>query len=206
MPTLKFDASLFARYAEKVKKELSLLDDFELPSGKKWTIDWEQIKAIEQSSKRNRWNELPIYKELLANKNSPAIYFFMVNKKESKYLFELFAEGKDESSRISREKGVKEKGFKRISQVPKYFHESNCMYVGSRKTKINERFKQHLGYGSGRTGALHMASVFSLKSTIPDVTFHYHILDEKYVRLTEDIECVIQNKLKPFIGKNILGD
>lgn len=130
----------------------------------------------------------------------------MVNRKESMRLFELFAKSKDESSRISREKGIKEKEYRRISHVPKYFQESNCMYVGSRKTKINERFKQHLGYGSGRTGSLHMASVFSSEKLIPEIIFHYHILDTKYIRLTEHIECVIQNKLKPFIGKNILGD
>lgn len=38
---MKFDNQLFFNYAEKLKKELSLLEDFDLPPFKKWTIDWQ---------------------------------------------------------------------------------------------------------------------------------------------------------------------
>jgi hypothetical protein len=31
-------------------------------------------------------------------------------------------------------------------------------------------------------------------------------LDERYRNVTEEIEMVVQKHLKPFIGKNILGD
>ena len=203
---MRLKNSLFTTYAEKVKKEISLLDNFELPPFQKWTINWEEISEIEKSKKKTRWNDLKMYKELLANKKNSAIYYFMIDKKESKQLFELFVKSKDVSSKIRREKGVREKGFKSISYVPKEFKMSNCMYVGSKKTNIHERFKQHLGYGSGRTGALHMASVFASEKSIPQIDFYCHILDEKYSKLTEHIECVIQNKLQPFIGKNILGD
>lgn len=130
----------------------------------------------------------------------------MVHKKESNHLYELFKKSKSESAKTKIENGVGATGFNSISHVPKIFRESDCIYVGSRKKNIHDRFKQHLGYGSGRTGALHMASVFSLENSIPEITFHYHILDEKYVKLTEHIECAVQNKLKPFIGKNILDD
>jgi hypothetical protein len=130
----------------------------------------------------------------------------MVPKKYSSHLYELFTKSKSESSRIRIEKGVGAKEFNSISHVPKVFRESNCIYVGSRKKNINERFKQHLGFGSGRTGALHMASVFALEKSLPEITFYYHILDDKYINVTEHIELVVQNKLKPFIGKNILGD
>lgn len=203
---MKLDNSLFTAYAEKVKEEISLLDNFQLPPCEKWTINWEEISDIEKSNKRTRWNDLKVYKELLANKKNPAIYYFMVDNKESKQLFELFVKSKDVSSKIRREKGVREKGFKSISYVPKEFKMSSCMYVGSKKTNIHERFKQHLGYGHGRTGALHMASVFASEKSIPEITFYCHILEEKYIKLTEHIELVVQNKLEPFIGKNILGD
>lgn len=202
---MRLENSLFTTYAEKVKKEISLLDNFELPPFQKWTINWEEINDIEKSNKRTRWNDLKIYKELLANKKNPAIYYFMINKKESKQLFELFVKSKDVSSKIRREQGVREKEFKSISYVPKEFKMSNCMYVGSKKTNIHERFKQHLGYGHGRTGALHMSSVFASEASIPEINFYFHILEEKYIKLTEHIEWVVQNKLNPFIGKNILG-
>lgn len=203
---MRFDNSLFSAYAEKVKKEISLLDDFQLPTFQKWAINWEEIKEIEKSKKRSRWNALNVYKDLLTNKKNPGIYYFMVDKKESKKLFELFVKSKSESSQIRKDSGVRALGFKSISHVPNEFKISDCIYVGSRKENINERFKQHLGYGHGRTGALHMASVFASEISKPEITFYYHFLEGKYINLTEHIEFVVQNKLKPFIGKNILGD
>ena len=205
MATIKFDKQLFSTYAQKLRKEISLLENIELPSFKKWTIDWQQIQDLQKSAKTDKWNTLPVYKELLVNKNNPAIYYFLVDKKQSKYLFDLFLKNKNESSRLRIEQGVGAKDFRSISHVPKIFLESTCIYVGSRKKNIHERFKQHLGYASGRTGALHMASVFSSGKSIPKISFHYHILRPELVHLTEHIECVVQNQLKPFIGKNILG-
>ena len=204
MAKIEFDASLFSIYAHKVKEQISLLDNFQLPPSKSWIIDWAQLKAFQQLTRQNNWNQLPVYRDLLINKNSPSIYYFTNEKKDAQRLFELLKKSKQESSYIRREKGVKEKGFYSISHVPKLFQEGDCIYVGSRKINIHERFKQHLGYGSGRTGALHLSKVFSLEESIPEITFHYHILDKKYLKITEHIECVVQNSLKPFIGKKLL--
>ena len=205
METIKFDNQLFSDYAEKLRSEISLLENFELPTFKKWVINWQEIQELQVLAKRDKWNNLPVYKELIENKNNPAIYYFLVEKKESKYLFDLFLKNKNKSSRVRIEQGVGAKDFRSISHVPKIFMESGCIYVGSRKKNLHDRFKQHLGYGSGRTGALHMASVFSSEKLIPEISFYYHILDPNLVRVTEHIECVVQNELKPFIGKNILG-
>ena len=124
---MKIENELFAIYSKKVIKQISLLEKFQLPPSTKWTVNWEEIRDIEKSKKRNRWNDLTIYKELLAKKDKPAIYYFAVDKKESKHLFDLFVKSKYESSKIRREKGVREKGFKSISYVPKEFKMSNCI-------------------------------------------------------------------------------
>lgn len=203
---MQLDNQLFFNHAQELKKQLSLLEEFEMPPPKKWIINWEQIVELQKTEKKNKWNDIPVYEHLLKNNKNPAIYYFLVDRKDSSHFYELFSKSKIESSKIGIEKGVGSKEFKSISHVPKSFTESGCMYVGSRKTKINERFKQHLGYGSGRTGALHMASVFASEKSIPEITFYCHILEEKYIKLTEHIERVVQNKLEPFIGKNILGD
>ena len=206
MTEIKFDSSLFSIYAGNMKKQISLLDNFQLPPGKSWILDWNTLNAIAQKKESRKWNQLNIYRELLAIKNSPVIYYFNTDMKGAKQIFQLFESSKKESSRTRITKGVGNKGFYNISHVPKTFNEGNCIYVGSRKKNVHQRMIQHLGYGSGRTGALHLAKVFSSTRAKPKIIFHYHILDKKYFALTEHIECVVQTSLNPFIGKKLLND
>jgi len=206
MKNISVPSSAFAKHAVEVKKRVSLLDDFQLPVIEEWTVDWKEKERIKRSDKKIKWNKLDIYCRLLAKKSQPGIYFLMINKADSKRLFELFQKQKKESSRIRIQDGVGAPDFHSVSHVPKKFKESTCIYVGSRREKLNERFKQHLGYGSRRTGALHLARVLALEKQKPEITFCYCVLDERYRHVTEEIESVVQRHLKPFIGKNILGD
>ena len=144
MVTIEFEKELFSKYTEKLKKDILLLENIELPRFKKWVIDWHQVQDLQKSTRKDKWNKLPVYKELFTNKNNPAIYYFLVEKKESKYLFDLFLKNKNESSRVRIEQGVGAKDFRSISHVPKIFMESGCIYVGSRKKNLHDRFKQHL--------------------------------------------------------------
>lgn len=116
-------------------------------------------------------------------------------------LFKLFTSKKSNSSEKRIGEGLKAEGFRNISHVPGIFRESRYLYVGSVTKNIHSRLSSHLGFGSGRTGALHLAEILKEIKVHPKMTFNYCMLDEKYKNLTKHIECVMQNKLKPIIGK-----
>jgi hypothetical protein len=103
-------------------------------------------------------------------------------------------------------KGVRNKLFKNISYVPQKFVETECLYVGSRKKDVHQRLIQHLGFGSGRTGSLNLSPVLGKSRSAFTIDYYCHILPQDFADVTEHIEAAIQNKLKPLIGRNILGD
>ena len=53
---------LFKKQAEIEKQRIELLKHCELPKWSRWTVDWGHLKIIEQSSNKNKWNQLEIYK------------------------------------------------------------------------------------------------------------------------------------------------
>lgn len=201
-----FAAELFKNYAEKLQQELELLKNFEEVNFNKWEIKWKEALEISNDKKRIKpWKNIPVYKDLLKNKDSPSIYYFTVESKDAKLIFDNFQKNKEESSSIRIEKGLKEEGYFNISHVPNKFNLSNCIYVGSRKNNLHSRLIQHLGFSTkGRTGALYLHRHLKSFKPLPKIFFHYLILDEKYTNLTEHIECVIQDSLNPFIGKRAI--
>lgn len=203
-----FDTNDFRNYVDKLKSELDLLRNFTLPSPKTWDIDWNTCLEIYNTpSKLKAWNSIPIFSELQKYKAYPGVYYFTMAEKHAQKLHAAFVEMKTNSSLVRREKGLKDKSFLNISHTPKIFNLGSCIYVGSRKKEIHGRLIQHLGFGSSnRTGALFLYQVLSSLKSKPAITFHYHLLDKKYINLTEHIECVVQDKLKPFIGKRAIKE
>ena len=198
--------SLFSEHAEKVKRRISLLDHFSLPERNHWPLDWDTIRSITSVQNRNNWHQLPVFKHLLLNKQMPAVYLFTISEENARDFYELFLRKSTASSEARIQKGVGSQDFCNLSHIPKDFTSSQCVYVGSRKKNVHERFRQHLGYWSARTGALHLARVFASEQTIPEITFHYYILDPRYTEVTEEIESVVQQANNPIIGKKLLND
>ncbi len=198
--------NLFSNHANKVRERISKLDSLKISLPQKFEIDWSIIKKITENTNRNRWQNLPIYKQLLSNRNFPVVYYFMITKGDSKLLFEQFKKIKSYQSDIRLNKGVRDISFKNISAVPKKYVDTDCLYVGSRKKDVHQRLIQHLGFGSGRTGALNLFSVLRENHSKFSIEFYCHILESNYLDVTTDIEAAIQGYLKPLIGKNILGD
>ncbi len=133
MGKFQLEEDAFSSYAKKVRKLISLLDNFQLPPKKDWNIDWNLLREISQINERRRWSRLCIYRELLDRKTYPMIYYFTTDKKGAKQLFELFTGHKKEASQVRIHQGVGAKGYLSISHAPKVFQEGTCMYVGSRK-------------------------------------------------------------------------
>jgi hypothetical protein len=96
---------------------------------------------------------------------------------------------------------VKGAGFYNLSYVPKVFRQSDCLYVGSVKTKVHSRFKQHVGIGSGRTGALYLNRVLLELNKQSEIVFNAYVFDKSIAHFTEHLECVFHDKLMPLIGK-----
>jgi Uri superfamily endonuclease len=197
----------FADYAARLISTLELLKHFNLPEKQSWEIDWAACLNNSAGSIKKPWHELEIYRQLLRNKSKPAIYYFSLRKGNPQELHEKFRLFKRESARIRKKEGVGANGFLNLSHVPDYCTSSKYIYAGSTKKNIHHRFLQHLGVGSkGRTGALYLLHVLKLMDVQPVIEFHYHILDRKYVNLTEHIEAVMQDHLKPFIGKRAMKE
>jgi hypothetical protein len=183
-------------YISEREDELELLKSFNIPKVKAWKIDWTSCDQIAMIKPRN-WKSISIFSDLLKNKMSPAVYYFTVSKESAEALYQAFLTVKSQ--------GLQSKRFLSVSHVPKTFQKSSCIYAGSRVEGLDGRLKQHLGYGSGsRTGGLYLKQVLSNMSHKPEITFNYFLLDGKYKRVTKHIECIIQDQLKPFIGKRAL--
>lgn len=180
----------FAEYASRFQKELELLKDFELPAFRSWEINWERSRSIwETPGKKKPWEKIEECKEMITNKHLPGVYYFSCELKYCETLFNNFV----------RQKAKKNNN---ISFVPYSFKGGNCIYVGSRKFGIHGRMIQHLGFPERcGTGALYLYHVIKEMPLIPAITFHYTTLDPKYKNLTKHIEAVLQDELKPFIGK-----
>lgn len=82
---------------------------------------------------------------------------------------------------------------------PKRSLNSKFLYCGSKKKDIHGRFKQHLGFSSSSTFALHL-NHWTKNSGIK-LEFHYALLDKEQIDFTELIESALAVKLKPLVGK-----
>ncbi|HLP35963.1 hypothetical protein [Lacibacter sp.] len=199
-------SKMFKNHADRLRLKADKLNDFNLPNAENFEIDWELINTIALSKNKYKWQELPIYKNLLSNRNLPAVYYFIIARGNIELIHELYKQSKEFHAEVAKSKGVRDEGFRNVSHVPKTFNETECLYVGSRKCNVHQRLIQHLGFGSKRTGALNLVNVLGTSQSKFSITFYCHILNEDHIDITVDIEAAIQSSLKPLIGKNSFGD
>lgn len=181
---------LFYDYASSLQAELELLKDFTLPGFESWVIDWKQSRAVwEIPGKQKPWNRIKECEEMISRRNLPVVYYFTCNPESAKPIYESFIVQKAKDTH-------------NISSIPDNFKGGNCIYVGSRKNGVHGRMIQHLGFAEKcGVGALYLYHVTKNMRFIPTITFHYATLLPKYRNLTKHIEAVLQDELKPFIGK-----
>lgn len=202
---MKIQNELFKAYSNKLITDLECLSDFQIEEFVSWELDWLSIFDACGVGGKADWVALPEYRELLKCRTNPAVYFFTIELKDAENIFQQFQQLKRIASEKRINQGVKAGEYYNVSHVPKVLKPSQCLYVGSRKKELHGRLIQHLGFGSnGRTGALYLSKVLATLPQMPKITFNYIILDNKYTSVTEHIECVLYDKLKPFIGKRAI--
>ena len=189
----------FSTHIDRFQKQLDLLKSFKVPPFKSWLIDWSLLGKVEDS--KIGWINVDELNQLKQAKYQPAIYYFISTEIIGIDVYESFLLGKSTSSTIRVNGNIKGKDFFNISHVPKNYHETNCLYVGSVKKDLYSRLKGHLGYGPNRTGALFLKQALSRLEIKPPFNLNYCLLDEKYVGVTEHIERVFQDHFKPLIGQ-----
>lgn len=75
-------------------------------------------------------------------------------------------------------------------------NDSTILYVGSIKENIHKRIKEHIGFGSSSTYAMH------LKFWAPkELKLNFYYIKIENPILTYDIEAAITDHLNPLIGK-----
>jgi hypothetical protein len=194
----------FTDYAKRIKEEISLLELFELPEPIIWKINWRELMIIESKNFKT-WKKVEFFNKISDSKKNPALYVFNIKSNNSQLIFEEFAKCKALSSQIKIEKGLKDKEFINFCHVPVEFRKSKCLYAGSVKCNLDLRLKQHLGYiNSGRTGALYLKQALQNFDVPPLIEIKAYVLEKKYVNLTEHLESVVQDTLKPILGKRAL--
>jgi hypothetical protein len=85
-----------------------------------------------------------------------------------------------------------------MSKSPSSFDDniSDILYVGSIKENIHKRIKEHIGFGSKSTYAIH------LKHWAPkELKLNFYYIKIENPDLTYDIEAAIADYLNPLIGK-----
>jgi hypothetical protein len=145
------------------------------------TIDCGQLSEVAPAC----YNE--VLELLKRDKNRPAVYFFVFK--------EIYAEQHilDAINKCKAEdKYACPKTYIACGEIRKY------LYCGSKKEKLHERFKQHLGFGSKTTYALHLNRWATNLGV--QLEFHYAWLDG-YKDYTELVESALADKIKPLVGK-----
>jgi hypothetical protein len=198
--------AVFEKYTQEIKEKFKLLEGFTILEWEFCKIDWDLLRQIEKLKGKNKFNELPVYNELQKRRSEPGVYCYSVAEADAAQMFDRIRDAKARHAKTTRTGGVGTKGFLNLPFVPDNYINSTCLYVGSRKMDMHTRLKEHLGYGNGRTGAMHLAQLYVEGERIPEINFHYIFLSKELKKLTTDVEAVVQRQLRPFIGKGILGD
>jgi len=194
----------FCAYANHIIDQMKMLSEIRLPDPVVWSVDWPTLDAFSHTnnSEKRNWKSISPFDRLADHRQSPAIYYFIVEDSDCKRIMTAFSQSKVHSLRLKRENGLKAAGFYNLCHVPDSMITSKCLYAGSVKNNLDSRLRQHLGYQrSGRTGALYLKQVFENLDPAPRITFHAYILPKEYRQLTEHIEFVFQEKLNPILGK-----
>jgi hypothetical protein len=131
----------------------------------------------------------------------PQLGFLEQSKGSYIYFFELadVLNKSDLLENIKEFKSVENINLKRaLPKSPSSFDDSDStiLYVGSIKKDIHKRIKEHIGFGSSSTYAMH------LKFWAPkELKLNFYYIKIENPILTYDIEAAITDHLNPLIGK-----
>ena len=168
--------------ADDLIKKAKILPNIPIKWEKKILINCSELNGLK---KLKDSTALSIFEN---NKKQPAIYYFKITSKH---------DGKSILSEFGNYKSKTKRACSRIDK--KRDLTSKFLYCGSRKQGLQERYIQHLGYGSQNTYALQLW-YWSKKCKL-ELEFHYAWLDPKYIEFTELIESSLTSKIKPLFGK-----
>jgi hypothetical protein len=192
---------LFQLYGDQMISQGNLLKQFVMPDPLTMKIDWDILENVSLKGNKKDWSSIPFFESLISAKNSPAVYYFRTSEYDVSIIHQAFLERSFQSAMIRKSKGLRADGFINYSHVPKSFNKTTTLYVGSVRKNVHLRLREHLGYASGRTGALYLRHVLSSLSPKPEIEYFAHILPARLEQVREHIECVVQDYFKPMIGK-----
>lgn len=193
--------TLFSEYSEKMMQDVNLLKKVELPTPLIWKVDWNAIDTMSPKPNRRKWSNIPFFRELSKYSTNPAVYYFMIDEVHSESVHTAYRKLAAKKSELRLMNGIKNSGYINFSHIPVEYRSTTCLYAGSVQDKINLRLREHLGYSSGRTGALYLKQALETLSNQPGIIYYAHILPFDWKRIRAHIECVIQDYLQPMIGK-----
>lgn len=195
-------SKLFAAYSANLMKDFNLLKNVLLPKPLAWDINLRQINSLPMTGNKRKWNNIPFFSELSKYSKNPATYYFMIDKNHAESIHSLYGRLASEKSVKRLNDGVKQSGYINFSHIPVEFKITECLYVGSVQDNIGSRIRQHLGYSSGRTGALYLSRAFHENiDEMPPIACCVHVLPNEWKRIRIHIECVMQDHLRPMFGK-----
>jgi|GEM_PF-1982544 len=180
--------------------KIDRLKEFKMQEFKHWVLNFEDIKKIKEEKS---WLNIPELSFLHSRKEYPAVYYFSSENVCDFDFYSSFRNAKLDSL-SERKHGKTEKQTYNISHVPKY-KETHCIYAGSVLTNLYGRLISHLGAGNPGTGALYLSQIVEPLSVKPKVTFHYQLLEPKYLLVVEALERIVQDTLNPLIGRKTLS-
>lgn len=121
--------------------------------------------------------------------------------RDHQYLYYFQAVNNPDITEIKRTFLDIKKREKNQRAYPRFIHQSEFLYVGS-SSKLSQRFKEHLGYGSKKTYSLqlcHWASNLNLELDFIYAKYPQDIARDRNV--IQVIEDTLWNELKPMFGR-----
>lgn len=135
--------------------------------------------------------------EVMANpalaKASFVYIYELVNSEDVKLLLDKYGAGRDKH--FQNESG-KEFTLALPKKNTSNESESKALYVGSVKSNIASRIKQHLGNGYHGTYAMHLKHWAS-----PDIKLRFYYIQLDDSKITYEVEAALTKMLKPLLGK-----
>lgn len=126
-------------------------------------------------------------------KTSFVYIYELVNPKDAKLLSQNYEASR---GKLSQNESGKEFTLALPKKNTSNESESKALYVGSVKSNIASRIKQHLGNGYHGTYAMHLKHWAS-----PDLKLRFYYIQIEDSQITYEIEAALTKILKPLLGK-----
>lgn len=175
------------RYVEEQTKVLQGIGLLQLPFFKTFSFSNQDINNETAEKFLNDLIQMGIGK-----RNGRVLYYFKINNEVSASAI---------ANLITQLKSGPNKKEYALPRVNKITHDNNpVLYVGKTDKDFLSRFKQHLGFGSPSTYALHLVR---WSDQLPlDLELNFAIFDDVDMLSLEHVESVLHYALKPILGRS----